>query len=148
MMFITASTVGYGDVTPKSTLGKFVTMTFISLMIIFVPLQTNRLVSLLSMRSQFVKNFIKEIDYLGVTTKLVVYSLLHSHRNRICRQGTYSNHSRGSTNIGYILFFPPYILIPHSLKARHAFKSLRGNRHVLICGAVDDDNNNNNLQVT
>lgn len=47
-MLVTIATVGYGDITPESVLGRFAAMFMIILAIIIVPQMTNELMEKLS----------------------------------------------------------------------------------------------------
>lgn len=52
-MLVTVATVGYGDITPKTTLGRFAAMAMISFAIITVPKLTNELIEKMNQQSVY-----------------------------------------------------------------------------------------------
>lgn len=54
-MFVTATTVGYGDITPKSVLGRFAAMGMIGFAIITVPDMTNQLLEKMASQSIYAR---------------------------------------------------------------------------------------------
>lgn len=54
-MIVTCTTVGYGDISPKSDWGRFAAMTMISFAIITVPSMTNELISKMSQQSIYAR---------------------------------------------------------------------------------------------
>jgi voltage-gated potassium channel len=54
---VTMSTVGYGDVSPTSPLGRAVTSCFIILAIVILPMQINSMADILSLQSRFRRPF-------------------------------------------------------------------------------------------
>lgn len=54
-IWVTIATVGYGDITPKSDLGRFAAMAMIGFAIIQVPKMTNELIEKMSMQSIYAR---------------------------------------------------------------------------------------------
>jgi hypothetical protein len=68
---ITIATVGYGDFYPLTDYGKlFVMLLIIYTVVVFIPMQTNELLRLLSLKSFFARNIYKpniEIPHIVIT---------------------------------------------------------------------------------
>mmetsp|Transcript_23872 Transcript_23872/g.35024 ORF Transcript_23872/g.35024 Transcript_23872/m.35024 type:complete len:1148 (-) Transcript_23872:179-3622(-) len=58
-LVVSISTVGYGDISPGSTLGRFMAMFFICFAIIFVPKQTNELIEKMNQSSVWARHHYK-----------------------------------------------------------------------------------------
>ena len=54
-MLVTVTTVGYGDITPKTDLGRFAAMAMICFAIITVPKMTNELIEMMSLQSVYAR---------------------------------------------------------------------------------------------
>jgi hypothetical protein len=54
-LVVTISTVGYGDITPKSTTGRFFAMFIILFAIISIPMQTNELIEKMNRYSVYAR---------------------------------------------------------------------------------------------
>jgi hypothetical protein len=87
---VSITTVGYGDISPRSLGSKVITMLMILAMLIWLPTQTNRLVHLLSLQSEFARK-----------------DLSRSHRDHILICGDLTSGSEVSSLLGE-LFHPDH----------------------------------------
>eukprot|EP00753_Platysulcus_tardus_P017880 PLAT6619.1.p1 GENE.PLAT6619.1~~PLAT6619.1.p1 ORF type:complete len:1209 (+),score=570.20 PLAT6619.1:146-3772(+) len=78
-IIVTISTVGYGDFNPSNPLSRMLVIMFITIALVMVPMQVNRLTELLGMQSKFRKSFVPEF---GQTHVLVVGNITASSLKR------------------------------------------------------------------
>lgn len=96
---VTLSTVGYGDLSPRTPLGKVCATLFIPLSIVLIPMQLNELVNTLSSRSKYAYKFQADpttphVLVMGhVTDEVTLRELLHElyHPDRLAVQSEQSN---------------------------------------------------------
>ena len=74
-LVVSISTVGYGDISPISTLGRFCAMFFICFAIIFVPQQSNTLIEKMNRSSVYARSYYKA---RGNTKHVLICGDLHS----------------------------------------------------------------------
>ena len=74
-LVVSISTVGYGDISPISTLGRFCAMFFICFAIIFVPQQSNILIEKMNRSSVYARSYYKA---RGNTKHVLICGDLHS----------------------------------------------------------------------
>ncbi|ETW05907.1 hypothetical protein, variant 3 [Aphanomyces invadans] len=65
---VTISTLGYGDISPKTSAGRIGTSILIMMTFVFLPIQVNTLVSVISQHSKYNKAFTSRSDTHGVIT--------------------------------------------------------------------------------
>ncbi|KAH9184923.1 hypothetical protein AeNC1_013100 [Aphanomyces euteiches] len=65
---VTISTLGYGDISPKTAMGRAATATLIMMMFVLVPIQVNKLVDVISQHSRYNKAYSGRNDTHGVIT--------------------------------------------------------------------------------
>ncbi|OQR82449.1 Voltage-gated Ion Channel (VIC) Superfamily [Achlya hypogyna] len=61
-ILVTISTVGYGDLAPQTTFGKFITCSVIVASLVLVPQEVNKLLALLAMQSPFRTAYLPELN--------------------------------------------------------------------------------------
>ncbi|KAH9128328.1 hypothetical protein AeMF1_001503 [Aphanomyces euteiches] len=94
-ILVTISTVGYGDVIPVTTFGKFVTCAMILMSLVMLPKEVNRLIELLSMQSPFRRTYnphpanphVLLLGYVSNATTLMDFINEFYHPDRIVGNG-------------------------------------------------------------
>ena len=93
---VTISTVGYGDIVPRSEWGRFFVMCFIIVAIVVLPQQTNELIRLRGIQSEYERNyFVKKnrIPFLILCGDISVDSL-----KNFCKELFHQDHGNNDKN--------------------------------------------------
>ncbi|RHY44299.1 hypothetical protein DYB38_011450, partial [Aphanomyces astaci] len=76
---VTISTLGYGDISPKTASGRFGTAILIMMTFVFVPIQVNKLVTVISQHSKYNKAYTSRSDtHAVITAHQLDVSMLHA----------------------------------------------------------------------
>jgi len=74
---ITVATVGYGDIAPISTAGRILVMVLIIMILIIIPMQTNKILDILGKQSTYARNSynkVKNIPHVVISGELTLPS--------------------------------------------------------------------------
>ncbi|EGG23735.1 calcium-activated BK potassium channel [Cavenderia fasciculata] len=88
---VTLSTVGYGDVTPQSILGRMLTITMIILTLVYLPLMTSELLHNLSNNRPWHRSYKTKKDFVAIAgniseKSLTLFSKEYFFNSRIAKQ--------------------------------------------------------------
>ena len=98
-VIVTLSTVGYGEIVPKSSLGRGYVIFVISITLVLIPKQTSELINLMSLQSRYARNFYKansQIPHIIITGKVKALAL-----KNFCHELLHPDH--GSQDINAVI---------------------------------------------
>lgn len=94
-MIVTLSTVGYGDISPKSIPGKFFVLFIVVITIVIIPKQTSELLRLMNMQSKYRRTTYKSVEVRHIV--LTGYVGIQALKN-FCDELFHEDHGTQATN--------------------------------------------------
>jgi hypothetical protein len=93
---VTLSTVGYGDITPMTPIGRVLVMLVILITIVLIPRQTNELLRLMGLQSVYARSFYKansDVPHIVITGNVMLPAL-----KNFCQELFHPDHGSQAKN--------------------------------------------------